>query len=720
MDDRGFIFTADASLALIVIMIVTASIAAYIMAPNFMGQEHSHLQAMASDALETMEQDGTLYTAAAKYNDGNVSGANQILSERLSVLIPSDTGYNLNMLGYSVTNNSRIIVATDTATAVRVISGPREGWLGRAWYKQETVQFEQQQINVTSTVWNFHNYLTNFEPWRTYGLYERQYWGVAGSSRPGTPVNIPFSLPSDAVISSAMFLQGSNNQSARDYNALSYGVDVNINGRHYYNTTPFTMLYPRVDAAGNIQYGLVYNYKGVINPADLNPGNNNYFNVYFNYQNLLRSDYSYTMPWFSLIATYTTNITVPTGILKLNDTNFPNAAGLAKPTNAGGNYGKIFDLETGTVTNLTTQRVLLWNTYAGDRNALDNFDDGIPFVFQDVNGGSDDGSAVSVVKEFDIPTGSRIFDGYVSVNAYGGMDNALVEVWDGTQWRAVFCSFNFRETPSSPVTTFSAGNGYGNTPGIVYIGDKLHTGQNKVRITVWDNVPSNDYDFVGLVDSKVYVSYSFLPIRWENFPFPSYQAGSQETYTFPTTNGQAFTIGPEAQKAYMFMGTMTTARHVTVQVSNATATWQTVYDSDTVPFMLDLAALDAASAHRFTSGTPSNYTLHQGSGFRVRVIITAPPAWQSGDGSTNPGTYGNPAIFSGTRVAIIYPKFMQNVWTTSYNNSAETAKSQAKTDLIRVLQQAGFIVDPNAIQTEAIYAGNLPNAIPVRLDLWKQ
>jgi hypothetical protein len=721
MDDRGFIFTADASLALIVIMIATASIAAYIMAPYFMGQEHEHLQALASDALENMEQDGTLYTAATKYNQGNVTGANELLNDRLSLLIPTDTAYNLTMMGHSVSNSSRVLIATDTATAVRVISGPNEGWLGRAWYKQEQVQFEQKQINVTSTVWNFHNYLTNFDPWGSYGFYERQYWGVTGSTRPGTPVNIPFSLPNDAVITGAMFLQGSNNESANNYNALSYGVDVNINGHHYGNTTPFTMLYPRVDGSGNIQYGLVYNYKGVINTSDLNAGSN-YFNVYFNYQNLLRSNYDYTMPWFSIIANYTTSIIVPTGILSLNgtDNDFPDAAGLAKPSNAGGNYGKIFDLSTGTVTNLTTRRVLSWNTYSSNRNALDNYDDGIPFVFEDVNGGSSDGSAVSVVKEFNIPTGSRIFDGYVNVNAYGAVDDCLVEVWDGSQWRAVFCSFDFREIPGSSTIDFSAGDGYGNTPGTIFIGDKLHTGLNRVRITVWDNVPSNDYDLVGLVDSKVYASFSFLPIRWENFAFPSYQAGSQQTYTFPSSTGRAFTIGPEAQKAYLFMGTMTTARHITVQVSNATATWTNVYDSDTVPFMLDLGALDAAGPHRFTKGTAGNYTLNQGSGFRVRVIVTAPPSWQSGDGAQNPGTYGNPAIFSGTRVAIIYPKFLQNTWTTAYNSTADAAKAQAKEDLIRILQQAGFIVDPNVIQTEAIYAGDMPNAVPVRLDLWKQ
>jgi len=264
MDDRGFIFTADASLALIVIFIVSASISAYIAAPYFQGQEHQHLQALASDTLETMEQDGTLTLAAVKYNQKDVTGANQILNSRLSLLIPSDTGYKLNMLGNDVRNDSRILVSDDTATAVRVISGPEEGYLGRAWYKQEEVVFEDKQINVTSTVWNFHNYLANYEPWYTYDLYNRQYWGV--SSESSTPENINFSIPLDATITGGYFLQGSNNKSAKSINNNSYGIDVNINDNHYFNTTPFTALYYRSNR------GTLYNYQGIVNASSLHAG----------------------------------------------------------------------------------------------------------------------------------------------------------------------------------------------------------------------------------------------------------------------------------------------------------------------------------------------------------------------------------------------------------------------------------------------------------------
>ncbi|NYB26513.1 MAG: hypothetical protein HVN34_04140 [Methanobacteriaceae archaeon] len=724
MDDRGFIFTADASLALIVILLVSASITAYIMAPYFQGQEHQHLQALASDALETMEKDGTLTLAAVEYSQNNITGGDQILRNRLNTLIPSDTAYNITMLtssdaGYSVSRNPNLLVASDTATAVRVISGPEEGYLGRAWYKQEEVPMVDKEINVISTVWNFHNYLTNFAPWKSNGLYNRQYWGVSGSSRPGSPVPIEFSIPEGVTLHNAFFLQGTNNISANNLNRPSFGVEVSINGHPYGNTTPFTMLYPRVNGYGQIDNGLVYNYKGNINVSDLNEGDDNEFYVYFNYQNLLRSNYDYTMPWFSLIANYTTTIQVPEGILSIDET-FPDAAGLAKPNDAGGYYGKIYDLTSGDVTNLTTRRVMSWSTFSNtNRNLLDNYDDGVPFVLDNVDGAGEDGSAVSVVKEFTIPDNARIFDGYVNINAYGAVDNALVEVWDGTRWRAVFCSFDFKEIPGAtiPTTDYSAGDGYGNTPGIVYIGQYLHTGSNKVRITVWDNVPSNDYDLVGVVDSKLYVSYSTLPIQWETFTFNSYQAGSRETYLFPE---RSFSIGPDATKVYMFVGVGTTTQHIKVDIRNSTHDWVNIYDDDTVPFMIDLAALDAAGPHRFTTSTstPDNYNLTEGTGYRVRVNVTAPEAWKSGDGASSPGTWGNPTIFSGTRIAVIY-KYLENKWTTEYSSNATAAKELARLKLIEAFEETNTTFNPDLIQTEALFTGNLPNAIPVRLDLWK-
>jgi hypothetical protein len=47
------------------------------------------------------------------------------------------------------------------------------------------------------------------------------------------------------------------------------------------------------------------------------------------------------------------------------------------------------------------------------------------------------------------------------------------------------------------------------------------------------------------------------------------------------------------------------------------------------------------------------------------------------------------------------------------------AKQQAEQDLITRLTQSGITPDPDLIRSEALYTGDLPNSIPVRLDLWK-
>ena len=57
MDDKGFIFTADATLALVVVIVFTASIVVYGLLPVYQGQDHQHLQALADSALATMEED---------------------------------------------------------------------------------------------------------------------------------------------------------------------------------------------------------------------------------------------------------------------------------------------------------------------------------------------------------------------------------------------------------------------------------------------------------------------------------------------------------------------------------------------------------------------------------------------------------------------------------------------------------------------------------------
>lgn len=720
MDDRGFIFTTDAILALVIFMVFSASFLTYYALPSYLGQDHMHLETIADDALDTMYQDGTLYAAAVKYASNDTTGADTLLRESLNYLIPSDTAYRLTMGTYSpVTDDRGLAVAKDTATRVRVISGPREGWLGRAWYKVETVEFENQQHNVTTTLWNFHNWLTNFRQgeygsWYYQGLYNDPYWGKWNS-----PQEIEFSIPDDAVIGSGTFLLGSSNSN----NNTSYAANVVINGVAHNNITPFTFLNYRPPQTGP-PIEKMYNYQGTIDASTLNLGVNNF---YVNFLNMVSSQV-YNMPWFALLGNYTATFQVPKGILT-NRTNFPDAAGMAVPNpqeldgnNTTTEYGRIYDLNTGNVSSLYNRRVINWNDLEGHDHG---FDDGLPFVIGYLPTGSswnpENGSAVSIVQDVYIPTtdSTRILDASVTINAYGAVDNALVEVWnEANGWRTVFRSFG--TTGSTTFPSYSArSDGYGNIPGTIAIGGTyapyLMKGNNKVRITVWDQVPSTDYDLVGLVDCYTTVSYTNFAITWDNPTFSSYQ-DSDNYYT----QNRTFQIGPDAKKVYMFTSVGGDTRHIKLEVRNSSFgnTWATLYDSDTVPYLLDVAALDAAGPHRFTTGTPGNYTIKPIQ-VRTQLTVTAGESWESGDGASSPLSYANAELYSGTRFAILYPQFLANEWADALTNDPETAKQQAKDKLIAELASMGITVDPSLIKTEALYTGNAPNSIPVRLDLWK-
>lgn len=694
MDERGFIFTTDAILALVIFFILATSILTYYILPSHMGTDHQRLEAMAADALEIMRQDGTLQAAAVKYAAGNESAAQTMLQEELESLIPSDTGYKLTVGPYSpVTNDRGISISKDVASRAIVISGPREGWLGRAWYKIEEVTVEDKTVNSTTTVWNFHNWLTNFQPWRQYGLPNRPYWG-GGSS----PQNIPFTVPSNNIIW-GKFLLGSCNFN----NGSSYGATVYVNGQPYnISNSSFTFL--------NLRPGTLYrmyNYQG--NISNLVGGSNNF---YVNFREML-SNQRYDMPWFSILANYTTTIKVPKGIITRTFP-FNDAAGLAVPDpqdldgdGRKNEYGRIYNLQTGTLSNLYNRRVISWDDMVGQNHS---YCDGQPFVITNVNG--ENGCAVSVIQDIYIPAGSRIFDAYTVINPYGAVDNALVEVWNGTAWNVAFCSFNYGGVDYS-----IRSDGYGNVPGIIYIGDYLRAGTtNKVRVTVWDQVSLTDYDLVGLVDCYTTVSYSALPIRWQNFPFPSYQNSTNTTAPVNT-----FTIGPDAKRVILFLGTGLDTRKISVDVKNSTSNWVTLY-SGPPQFAIDIGSIDVAGSKIFTkSGTPENYTTKPGS-YSIRVTVDSSASWESGDfggTSTTPQSYSNAEIYSGTRVAVIYPKFLANMWASAYANDAYTAQAMARQNLIDMLQQSGYPIDPNLIKTEALYTGNLPNALPVRLDLWR-
>lgn len=717
MDDKGFVFTGDAVLALIIFFIFSASILTYYTMPAYMGSDHEQLETLAADTLAVMQTDGSLISAAA-LSTTDPAKAEAELRDRLNSIIPPGTSYRLTVGGsFVVENNSGGLANKDTATRVVVISNPGQGWVGRAWYKVESVEFQNVTINSTTTAWNFHNYLTNFDPWSN-GLASYPLWGSA-SATPNTPINIQFSIPPNSQIYGGYFLIGSNNKRGvtNISQAPAFGANVTINGiTQRINSSNFTYVYSR-----NTNWPM-YNYKGTIPAGTLNTGFNQFYVRFINASNYVSStNQGHGMPYFSLLASYASNITIPEGIIT-QVYNFSDVAGIGSTS-----LSQTFNLQTGAVTNYSA-RSLTWSNMLLQNHS---YQDGIPFALSGVpinqyptnpNNNPTRGSAVCTVQDIYIPPEGKVLDAYTVVNAYGGVDNALVEVWNGERWSVVFCSFDFNATNTTQ--EFSARNdGYGNTPGIVYINSSYFQAgtTNKVRVTVWDQVANtgNDYDLVGLVDSYTVVSYTSLPIRWENFPFISFQNSTNFTQSI-----QNFQITEGAQKAYMFFGVGLDSRQVSVEIKNtSSSTWKLLYNNTSIPFSLDLASLDAANSNGTNGviaiGNGNNYTLKNGS-FQVRLTVWSSPSWQSGDGSFSPPAYSNAEIYSGTRIAIIYPKFLSNLWSTSYSSDPMIAQINARNNLSAFLNESfGRGIDPSPIKTEAIFTGDLPASIPVRLELWR-
>jgi len=693
MDEQGFIFTTDATLALVVMIVFTASVVTYGLLPVYQGQNHQHLEAIADSALETMEQDGTLREAAVEYSsgNGNTSVAENTLRSDLDVVIPNNVGYKLTMSNYPpVSDPNGIATSNDVVTKVKVISGPQEGWMGRAYYKQEAIQFTDINSTTVTTLWNFHNYLKNFSPWQTYTLDSDKFWGGTNvDNNVAVPIN--FSVP--GPVNSAKFLLGS---AAGSGFVPAYNADVVIDGNHnYIKNSSFTYLYTSSGV------GPIYNYQKILNSTALANGLNKFYVQY-------NATTNQNMPWFTIIANYSTSITVPLGIA--NDTiPFNDIAGIGRP--GPGNTGVLYNLDTGTVS-ATAGRTVTWA-------ALQNnfaFDTSTPFEITGLpNIGT--GSAVASIQDINLQPGNRLFDAFTVVNAYGGEDGCVVQVQDPTgAISTVFSSFG---------NTARGDGGYGNVPGIINIQPYLQVGNNKVRIITWDDVPGNDYDLVGLESCYSKITYSKFPIRWDTIPFDSYQNTSSNKVT-TETQVKNFTIGSDAQSALLFVGVGSATRNMTVTVTNSTGSSSVLYPpNQPIPYVIDLGALDAAATqptHLLTSIVGNGSSLIPGT-YTLKVSVTPSFAYESGDGSSSPPTYGysgDPIIFSGTRISIIYPKFLANVWATGYANNPSDAAINAATNLNSTLRAAGYTVDPTLVRTTTLYTGDVPNAIPVRLDLWTQ
>lgn len=710
MDEQGFIFTTDATLALVVMIVLTASVVTYGLLPVYQGENHQHLEAVADSALETLDQNGALREFAVEYsNSGNNSTLrNQAiinLNTTLQTVIPNNIGYSLTVLNNPpVINNNGVLTSNDVVTKVKVISGPQEGWMARAYYKQDEVQF--QTINSTSvtTLWNFHNYLTNFVPWNG-GLSSYPYWGgtypTGRNPPPQTSVPITFYMP--GTPNSAKFLMGA---AAGSGQTKLFSPDVVINSVNHNNilNTSFLSIYTSSGV------GPISNYQQNLSASILSGGNNNFYVQFKN------ATSNMNMPWFTIIANYTTSISVPKGIA--NDTiPFPDIAGIGRP--GPGNTDINYYLDSGTITT-SPGRTVSW------ANLQNNFafDTSTPFELTAMGTNTNSptintGSAVASVEDVYLPPGNRLFDAITVVNAFGGEDGAIVQVQDpGGVISTVFTSFG---------STARSDGGYGNVPGTINILPYLKVGHNKVRIITWDDVSSNDYDLAGLESCYTKITYSKFPIRWDTFAFNNYQ-NSSSGKNVTETQIEPFNIQNEAQNALLFVGVGTATRNITVTVKdiNSGAT-SVLYPANLpVPSVIDLGALDAAatqSKHVMTTIVGNGTSLKPGN-YTLTVSVTPSLAYESGDGASSPPAYGNwgdPAIFSGTRISIIYPKFLQNIWAVGYASTPGQAASNAIANLNQTLNDAGYTnIDYSLFRNTTLYTGDVPNAIPVRLDLWTQ
>jgi len=694
MDDKGFIFTADATLALVVVIVFTASILVYGLLPAYQGQDHQHLQALADSALATMEQDGTLRDAAVYYANNNSTAAQNLLQNSLNSILPSDVSYKMTMSTYTpqaINNRGRdYSVASDVATGVRVISGPQEGWLGRSFYNIKEVGLTQQDTNVTTTLWNFHNWLTNFSPWSgSNHLSSYHYWGYSG----GSPQNIGFSVPNTTTGTVNWARLIVNSVDKTNTNPSPYSANVVVNGNS--NQVTENQFLPQLYTYSNYHF---YNHQRLLNPSILTPGATN--NLYINYGSVTSTN---DMAWFSLIANYTVSMVVPQGVVTKNYF-FDDAAGLAYPNPSSSRPNRVsgitYNLLTGASSSFTenTGRIYSWDYY--NSNHPTNILNGRPFVLTGVPSGSgtfDSASAIAIEKDIDNTDSGDIKDAYVTMNPYGAVDGAKVEVYRPypiNQWVTVF--------RSDQNTQWGTDDGYGNLPGTIYLKDYMDKGRvNKVRITIWDLAPGVDYDLVGLTNCYAVVSSSKLPIWWDNYPTVSDQSSTNQIQ-----KDINYEIRSNVTKeSYLFFSGGMDTKTINVRYS----TGELLYNG-AAPYLLNLGELDAGGPHKMTNGTAANHTFIPGN-YTIRITVNSGQGWESGD------PYAE--IFSGTRVAVIYPALEHAVWSTAYAPTAQQAIDQAYQLLISRLHEQGFYnIDQSLVYNESMFTGDLPNSIPVRLDLW--
>ena len=391
------------------------------------------------------------------------------------------------------------------------------------------------------------------------------------------------------------------------------------------------------------------------------------------------------MPWFSILANYTTTISVPQGVT-FSTSNFNDIAGIGEPTKC-----ILYNITNWNGSNATSQSIS-WNNLQGN----DNYNLNTPFILTIylMNMESGSGSAVMSTANVVLPNNTNLLDAYVVLNAFGGEDGAIVQVKDpiSGNWTTMFTSFN----TAGVSTTQRTDGGYGNVPGIISLHDSntdpnynvakdpLRVGNNTVRIIIWDDVTSGDYDLVGLQNCYVTIAYSPFDIRWDTTIFDNYQNDSSNVNK-TLTESKNFNILTGAQNVFLFMGLGTNTRNVLVKISNGTASTN-VYNGP-VQFDLNLTNYDNSTNRIFTTNTngtimplPGNYTL--------TITVTPSTAYESGDLASNTGNYGeegDPEIFSGTRISVLYPQYLQNAWADGFASTPQLAQINAYNNLMQLL-----------------------------------
>jgi hypothetical protein len=67
---------------------------------------------------------------------------------------------------------------------------------------------------------------------------------------------------------------------------------------------------------------------------------------------------------------------------------------------------------------------------------------------------------------------------------------------------------------------------------------------------------------------------------------------------------------------------------------------------------------------------------------------------------------------------------LQNAWATGFastpSGALNASYSNLFTNYLNTLINQGYYVNTSLIKNETVYSGNVPNAIPIRLELWKQ